>query len=280
MDSRYITAAHIMARHGRERVKVVDDDISPLYFTQDEHTHWLNTFKDKMPQDIPTYRRGENIMKIINRTLAGPVLAQTAFAQRSLKTAVLLGAKQYILLDAGYGTFPYRQPDWAQKLQIFETNPLDIAMDKQARLTRAAIPVPDNVNYVYADIKRQGWPDLLLNNPCFDREKVSFVDMGTLAQHTDKAYFARLLQRLADILPAGSSVVLGYSTADYACDTGEDIPWGEMEKLIAGSGFLIYEQLEKEDVEQQLFYRYNLANIRNPLKAPQDVNYILAVKKG
>lgn len=279
MYNRQLIKALTMAFHNRGRLQVVQDKISLMYFTQEEYTGWLAALEKRLAQNMSFYRKGETVMKIMNRTAAGQLLAYTAFARNSLKTAVLLGTKQYVIVDAGYDTFAYRQPDWAANMQIFEINPLDIAMDKQARLTRADITPAENVNYIYADINKYGWQRLLADHIAFDKTKVTFVNLGDIQINAGKQQFEIILQRLADVISAGSSIVFSYNTADYEIDTGRDIPCGEMDMLMSRYGFLIYEQLEKQQVERQFFRQYNIANIRTPLKAPQDVGYILAVKK-
>ncbi|MBR3752883.1 MAG: class I SAM-dependent methyltransferase, partial [Ruminiclostridium sp.] len=58
----------------------------------------------------------ESLAHIVTRHLAPTPLGRGAFWEDSLRTAVPLGTTQVLLLGAGYDTFPYRQPDWAQDL--------------------------------------------------------------------------------------------------------------------------------------------------------------------
>ena len=48
----------------------------------------------------------------------------------------------------------------------------------------------------------------------------------------------------------------------------------EIEKMLADCGFLIYEQLDDEEMTKRYFAPY-----RDDMRAPKGVNYILAVKK-
>lgn len=47
-----------------------------------------------------------------------------------------------------------------------------------------------------------------------------------------------------------------------------------MEKMLADCGFLIYEQLDDEEMTKRYF-----APCRGDMRAPKGVNYVLAVKK-
>ena len=47
-------------------------------------------------------------------------MGRAAFAEAALANAAALGAEQYLILGAGYDTFAYRQPAWAEKLTLFE----------------------------------------------------------------------------------------------------------------------------------------------------------------
>ena len=280
MYNRYIAAALALARHSRERVKVVEDAVSRKYFTYEEVQDWYSSVMDAMPGNMPPHRKKENFARLINRTVAGEAVSHAAFALRSLKTAVVMGAKQYLLIDAGYDSFAYQQPDWAQKMEIFEINPLDIAMDKQARLTRAGISVAGNVNYVFADINRPGLAALLAGHPSFDRNRISFVQLGDAPCHMDRESFGRLLDEVAGIIPAGSSVIFSCRAADYCADGEMSAPCGELDMFMSRHGFHIYEQTDPQQLEEQFFTLFNYANIRTPLKAPEGICWVLAVKKG
>ena len=53
----------------------------------------------------------------------------------------------------------------------------------------------------------------------------------------------------------------------------------EMEQILAKYGFLIYEHLEPQEITEQYFKEYNLANPKHPIIAFENVNYCLGTKK-
>ena len=55
--------------------------------------------------------------------------------------------------------------------------------------------------------------------------------------------------------------------------------YNEMEALLGKHGFLIYEELDGENAERELFKMYNITNPSHNMHAPKGVRYCLAVKK-
>lgn len=79
-------------------------------------------------------------------------LGRAAFAETALANAAALGAEQYLILGAGYDTFAYRQPAWAEKLTVFELDRTAALEEKRGRLDRVGVTVPDNVHPIGADL--------------------------------------------------------------------------------------------------------------------------------
>ena len=99
----------------------------------------------------------EALRLIVDRQLSPAPLGRAAFAERSLKTAVALGTEQYLLFGAGYDTFALRQPEWAQKLQIFELDLPESVADKQQRIQKAGLSIPENTFYLPMDLSQEEW---------------------------------------------------------------------------------------------------------------------------
>lgn len=54
--------------------------------------------------------------------------------------------------------------------------------------------------------------------------------------------------------------------------------YSDIEKIANDSNMLIYENLDNNDVDTNYFYKYNLLNPNNNIKAPSGVSYCLLVK--
>ena len=103
----------------------------------------------------------EALTHIVNTQLGPLPLARAAFGEQALEQAAACGAGQYLILGAGYDSFALRQPEWARNMTVYELDLPDTAADKQERLRRAGLSVPDNVRYVQADLTAPDWTQRL-----------------------------------------------------------------------------------------------------------------------
>ncbi len=239
----------------------------------------------------------EALRWVVDTHLSPAPLARGAFGENSLAVAVGIGAKQYVLLGAGYDTFAYRQPQWAEGLHIFEVDHPATAADKQRRLQSSALNIPNNVHFVSADFNAEGWTQALTGHPAFDATALTFCSAMGLSYYLSEWAWASLLQTLSTALPAGSSLVFDYpdenSHTEHAGERAKrqamlakaanetmhpGYSYSQMEKLLANWGFLIYEHLTPADITQQYFKHYNQANPAHPMEAFDNVNLCLAVK--
>ena len=70
--------------------------------------------------DFSEWEEKEIVRKIVNVHIAPSPLCRAAYAEKALKTAVLTGAEQYVILGAGMDTFAFRERELLSKLRIFE----------------------------------------------------------------------------------------------------------------------------------------------------------------
>ena len=292
-----LVSAFALAYHSKGgEPKAFDDPLAARLVSEDEYggiaqsmTAGINFFN---PQFDGT--ADEALLWIVNNQLAPSPLGRKAFCRQSLANAVKIGAEQYLIFGAGYDTFAYRQPAWAAKLQIFEVDRPQMIADKKQRLRRADIKVPANVHYVEADLAGS-WRQKLQDNPCFAAEKINFGSLLGVIYYLPEQAFAEFLAAASALFPKGSSLLFDYPACSgeesgsvhakqkmMAKAAGEPMSRGytyeELEKILAKHGFLIYEHLVPQDINQRFFKKYNQANPQNPLSGVADVNYCLAVK--
>lgn len=91
--------------------------------------------------------------------LRGHVLVRSAFTEERLRRAVERGARQFVVLGAGFDTFAYRQPSWMDGVRVFEVDAPATQAEKRARLAAAGIAVPPNVVYAAIDFERTALAD-------------------------------------------------------------------------------------------------------------------------
>lgn len=295
-----LISAYSRAYHSTSKsTKIFDDKIARLLFTDEEYRQISKSMIDGIGFFNPSFDGSgkEALRWITDNQLCPTVLSRAAFTESSLKLAVLIGARQYLILGAGYDTFAYRQADWCNKLQIFELDRSATIKDKQKRLADAKIEIPDNVQYISADLAKDSLRDVLLQNKSFEQGKVSFCSMLGLTYYLTQNDFSKLLKELSFVLSAGSSLVFDYPTKEeysgisqrvkkqsiLAEGANEKMLAGytneEMEKILSDNGFLIYEHLTPQEIEERYFEKYNFANHRHKMHAFDNVNLCLAVKK-
>lgn len=284
----------------RYAVRVLEDDVSRKLLSDEEYrtvgAHMANGISFFAPQFSGT---NEQALRLIaTEYLCPSVLGRAVFSEQALRTAAKIGAKQYVLLGAGYDTFAYRQPEFGKRLCIFELDRTKTVQDKISRLARAGITPPENVRYLAADFTVSGWEQLLVQHPDFDKDTPTFCSLLGLVYYLPTADFVRLLRTLQKLLCGGGSLVFDYPDANafgahagiraqkqamLACAAGEEIHGGyslpTLTRLLSDCGFRVYEHLTPDEITAQYFALHNRANPETPLRAFDNVNYCLAVRK-
>jgi len=293
-----LVSAFARAYHsGCPAPRAFDDPVVRRLLSDEEYRRISDAMADGIAFFCPSFSgtREEALRWIVDHQLAPSPLGRAAFAERALECAVRTGgAKQLLILAAGLDTFAYRQPEWAARLSILEIDRPDVLAEKQERLRKAEISVPENVFFAGADFTAARWWEALTACPGFFRETPTFCSMLGLSYYLSAADLQRMLTVLAAWIPKGSSVVFDYPAAETGCGfderqrrlaaaAGEPMAAGysyrEMEHLLEESRFLLYEHLSAEAVTAQFFARYNRAHPAHPILAPASVCYCLAVRE-
>lgn len=276
--------------------KVFDDSVAPRLLSQQEYAAVAENMTKGIGCFYPSFNgsEGEALRLIVNSRLAPSPLGRAAFCEDALQTAVRAGAKQYLIFAAGYDTFAYRCPQWGRELAVTEIDLDGMIKDKTARLERAGITPLCSVNYVSADLTHTHSIEFPIE---FDGDKTTFCSLMGISYYLTHEQLDTLMGFIAAAVPVHSTVVFDYPdenclTAqgdegskvrrELAKAAGEEMKKGwsydKIEKLMSKHGFLIYEQLEPEQITERFFALHNKANPDSPINAAPDVNYCLAVK--
>ena len=280
-------------------VRIFDDSVARQLLTEDEYRQIGQSMSGGIGFFNPSFQGNpeQALRWIVDNQLSPSPLGRAAFAERSLERAVRAGAKQYLIFGAGYDTFAYRQPSWAQALEIFEIDHPMTAKDKRERLQNAGIVIPENVRLIEADFTKEGWQQALLNHAAFSNGKISFCTILGVAYYLSRECFASLVSVIGSIAAKGSSLLFDYPDENsYTDQAGQrakkqamlagaanekmlaSYSYSDMEQLLVSCGFLIYEHLTPKDMTEQYFDAYNQANPLHPMTAFDHVNDCLAVK--
>lgn len=280
--------------------KIFDDYLAKKILTEDEYEQIASNMSKGIGFFNPSFvgTQEEALVWIVNNQLSPSPLGRAAFAEKLLENAVQIGAKQYLIFAAGYDTFAYRQPNWASKIEIFEIDHPATGEDKQKRVQSVASEMPTNLHYVSADFREKNWQSNLLGCAEFDSSKISFCSLLGISYYLSKQVFKETINTISSFVPKGSSIVFDYPDEDtYTDKAGEQTKkqvamaalakekmlasysYMELEKLLADSNFLIYEHLTPDEITKQYFKKYNEANPNHQMKAFDNVNYCLVVRK-
>jgi methyltransferase (TIGR00027 family) len=219
--------------------------------------------------ETEAYIRGqeERYQSRAARGLRSHVVLRSRFAEDSLAAAVARGVRQYVLLGAGLDTFAYRQPEWAEAIDIIEVDHPSSQADKRRLLADAGISIPSNVRYVDIDFEHETLIDGLRRCAiAFDRPTF-FSWLGVTMYLTREAIDAVL--DTVTSFARGSEIVLTYAQppepgdpaggffAERAAAIGE--PWlsyftpPEVAALLTSHGFSAVRFLTRDDAERQYY---------------------------
>ena len=168
-----------------------------------------------------------------------------AFCERLLENAVLLNCTQYVDISSGFDLSSAENK--YDDLQIFK---------------------PDALTLI---------PSLTQNG--FEKGSITFGNLLGVSPCLKKEEFAELISNISMLWSIGSCIVFDFYTSESFCENGCAYSYEETEKLLSRYGFLIYEHIDHNDIDDQYLYRYNIKHIRKPLKAPLGFNLCLAVKR-
>ena len=233
----------------------------------------------------------ELLRRLVNVHIAPSPLCRAAYTEKALKTAVLTGTKQYVILGAGMDTFAFREPEFLSKYRVFEVDHPLTQADKLERIARAGWTAPDNLAFVPVDFTKDSLAERLIAAG-FDPSVKSFFSWLGVTYYLSAEAIDAMLSALSSLCADGSTLVLDYPDENFfnapekrvqntmmmAKAVGEPMQsafsYSELEKLLETHGFLIYELLTPNDIQRDVIDRGGA-----DLKAFEHVNYCLAVRK-
>ena len=234
----------------------------------------------------------EVLRRLVNVHIAPSPLCRAAYTEQALKTAVLTGTKQYVILGAGMDTFAFRETEFLSKYRVFEVDHPITQADKKERIARAGWTVSENLTFVPVDFTNDSLTERLTAGG-FNRKVKSFFSWLGVTYYLSTEAIDKTLAELSSLCSDGSTVVFDYpdenffkaperrvqNTVMMAKAGGEPMQsafsYGELEKLLEKHGFLIYELLTPDDIQRDIIDRKGA-----DIKAFEHVNYCLAVRKG
>ena len=161
------------------------------------------------------------------------VVIRTRYAEDALQAAVAGGARQYVLIGAGFDSFALRRPPFAADLAIFEIDHPATQALKIAQIARCGMTLPTSVHFVAADLARRSVAETLSDSPFRSDQTAFFSWLGVTMYLTKEANFATL-RSIAACASPGSELAFTYVDAQMLTSTSEQ--FRELARTVASMG--------------------------------------------
>jgi methyltransferase (TIGR00027 family) len=150
----------------------------------------------------------------LTTALRSHVVLRSRYAEDSLHEAVVSGVHQYVILGAGFETFAYRQPAWADPLRIFEVDHPASQRAKMKRLRLTGVSLPPNLEFVSADFETTSLRDILSHSSIDFTAPAFFSCLGVLVYLAEES--AKAIFQVTASFPKRSEIVFTFSQGNLA----------------------------------------------------------------
>jgi methyltransferase (TIGR00027 family) len=211
-----LTAALMRAVHTRlDRPQLIDDPWGDRLVSDAEKAALYQRVLDGAdPEEkwrLRTLRSQQEVIDAALRshaTYAGVIL-RSRYAEDALEDSIAGGARQYVLIGAGFDSFIVRQPPFARDIAIFEIDHPASQAVKRQRLDECAVRIPPNVHFVPADLMRVSLASVLARCGFSCSQRAFFSWLGVTIYLSRDANLTTL-RGIATSAAAGSEVVFTY----------------------------------------------------------------------
>ncbi len=289
-----LMSAFVRAYHTESTlILVYIDNMARCLFTDEEYAQmkaYICSGADFFENGLKESGIGQDelLRRIINTHLAPTPVARARFCADSLKTALLTGTQQYVILGAGYDMSAWDIHH--NNIKIFELDHPDTQAEKKKRILRAGLEIPPQLSFVPVDFTADSIKDRLLAAG-FDVTKKTFFSWLGVSFYLTEAEIRKLLADISSFAAEGSTLVFDYADSGFfssgvkriknmiamAAAGGEPMRFAcdsmQLAKILEDNSFLIYEELTPEDIN------FNYFNISD-MTAAEHINYVTAVLKG
>lgn len=287
-----LVSAFARAYHYKNnRIHIFADPLAKEMLTDEEYVSISQNMSQGISFFVPGFQGTpeEALRFIVNHQLSPSVLARSAFCERAIGNAVMIGYGQIIIFACGYDTFSLRTKD--ERLQVFELDRPEMIADRQRRIREKGFEPVCSQICIGCDLALPGWKDDLLSAG-FHAETQFFGSLLGISYYLSKDEFRKLITEIASISCAGSTICFDYPQTsggteskrnrELAAAAGEQMKaqysYNELEELLSETGFLVYEHLDADEATNAFFQEYN-SNMEYSMTAPAGVGYCLAVKQ-
>jgi methyltransferase (TIGR00027 family) len=139
------------------------------------------------------------------------IALRSRFAEDRLAQAAIRNVSQYVMLGAGLDTFPWRQPDYAQKMRLFAADHPNSIARTRGCLQEYGLCEPANLTMVAVDLEDGHIGDSLVGAG-FNPRLPAFCSALGVTQYLTRAAIDSLLAFTIS-LPANSEIAMSFVPA-------------------------------------------------------------------
>lgn len=277
--SAFVRSYHIK----NSNIKVYYDKYADKIITTEEY----NLIKENLTNGMSFFEIDENAIDkltwIVNKRMGQTVLGRSAFNKRALDNAIKLGCKQYLVYASGYDTSTL-----SCNIKSFEIDRPEMIDDKIKRLNN----LNNNIEFIKADFQDNNWINNIVKSS-YNKNLISFNSLLGISYYLTKDEFKNMLLSISNIIKEGSTIIFDYETNNesiestlnkkLASSAGEKMKakycYKEIEKILEECNLKIYEHLDAKNITKEFFYDYNTLNPNLKIIMPDNIAFLLAVKK-
>lgn len=278
------------AYHHRNNRTHIFDDTDAKKLLGADYDKIANSMAEGLDFFFPEFKgtKEEGLRKIVDKQLSPSVLARSAFCESKLVDEIADGCKQYVIFASGYDTFSLRNTNTS--LKIYELDYPELLKDKLEHIRQAQL-VSDAV-YISCNLAKDNWEEKLFHVGYMKNQK-AFGSLLGISYYLSKAEFEKLLADICDIMTKGSAICFDYPSADESVETktNQMLALGAGEKmkavytrkdimlLLQKCGLRLKEYFNSKEMTETYFSKYNNANPKYQMQAPDGVCYVYAIKE-
>jgi methyltransferase (TIGR00027 family) len=161
------------------------------------------------------------------------VIVRTRYTEDALQAAVGRGARQYVIIGAGFDSFALRRPEFAAALDIFEIDHPATQSLKIKQIEQCGIVLPESVHFIAADLAHRSVAQALLGSAYRSDRPAFFSWLGVTMYLAREANFAAM-RSIASCSSAGSELAFTY--VDERLLTSESESYRRLARTVASLG--------------------------------------------
>jgi len=215
-----LASAYVRAYHAaHDQPKIFDDPLAQLMvpaeagqFMEDLFVERFQALAPELSASLPD--RASVLAASMQASAAPPlILARSRYAEDVLAKVAKQGVRQYVIIGAGLDSFALRRPDSLGHLQTFEVDGPATQALKQHVLHATGKEQPPQLHFVPLDFSQERL-QVALARAGHDPRVPSFFGILGVSFYLSRRDLFDTLGAIADVAPAGSSVVFDYMDAD------------------------------------------------------------------